>query len=119
MSGADAVDSWYSEVKDYKFSKPGFQSNTGHFTQVVWKESREFGIGKTKSPDGKLFVVGRYRPAGNVLRHFQDNVLPKVLCLCDSSALVQPLKGWTIRKVRGEGEGEGEGEGGGGVGGAG
>ena len=25
---------FYGEVKDYDFSKPGFSSNTGHFTQV-------------------------------------------------------------------------------------
>lgn len=78
VGGEDAVDSWYGEVKNYNYGRPGFQSNTGHFTQVVWNDSREFGIGKAKSRDGKLFVVGRYRPAGNNLRYFSDNVFPKV-----------------------------------------
>lgn len=77
IDGSDAVNSWYSEVKDYNFSKPGFQSNTGHFTQVVWKESRELGIGRAKSADGKMFVVGRYNPAGNNIRAgFKENVFP-------------------------------------------
>lgn len=77
-TGKEAVDSWYSEIKDYNFSSPGFTSNTGHFTQVVWKNSTELGLGM--ATDGKtVFVVGQYRPAGNVntTEHFQKNVLPK------------------------------------------
>lgn len=76
IDGSDPVNSWYSEVKDYNFSKSGWQTNTGHFTQVVWKGSKELGIGKAKSADGKVFVVGRYRPAGNNMRAFKENVLP-------------------------------------------
>jgi len=76
INGSDPVNSWYSEVKNYDFSKSGYQSNTGHFTQVVWKGSKELGIGKAKSADGKVFVVGRYRPAGNNMRAFKENVLP-------------------------------------------
>ena len=34
LTGESATDSWYSEIKDYKFNKPGFNSKTGHFTQV-------------------------------------------------------------------------------------
>lgn len=74
IDGSDPVNSWYSEVKDYNFSKSGYQTNTGHFTQVVWKGSKELGIGKAKSADGKVFVVGRYRPAGNNMRTFKENV---------------------------------------------
>ncbi|MGH0158475.1 UNVERIFIED_CONTAM: hypothetical protein FKN15_058117, partial [Acipenser sinensis] len=78
VSGKDAVGSWYSEIKDYDFSKPGFGFNTGHFTQVVWKSSTEVGVGK--ATDGKMtFVVGRYSPPGNISNpgYFQENVLPK------------------------------------------
>uniref|UniRef100_A0A3P8T9Z9 Im:7150988 n=1 Tax=Amphiprion percula TaxID=161767 RepID=A0A3P8T9Z9_AMPPE len=77
--GKEAVDSWYSEIKDYDWSKPGFQSNTGHFTQVVWKSSTELGVGM--ATDGNLlFVVGQYRPAGNISNegYFQKNVDPKI-----------------------------------------
>ena len=74
-AGEEATNMWYSEVKDYRFNKPGFQGNTGHFTQVVWKESQELGMGKAQTADGRLtFVVGRYKPAGNLLNHFQENV---------------------------------------------
>ncbi|XP_016329445.1 Golgi-associated plant pathogenesis-related protein 1 [Sinocyclocheilus anshuiensis] len=76
--GKEAVDSWYSEIKDYNFSSPGFQSSTGHFTQVVWKSSTELGVGL--ATDGNtVFVVGQYKPAGNInsAGYFEKNVLPK------------------------------------------
>ncbi len=31
-SGYEAVESWYSEIKDYNFSRPGFSSKTGEST---------------------------------------------------------------------------------------
>lgn len=34
LTGQKTVDMWYEEVKDYNFSRPGFSSKTGHFTQV-------------------------------------------------------------------------------------
>lgn len=43
-----AVQAWYDEIKNYNFKKPGFSSNTGHFTQVVWKTSKELGVGIVK-----------------------------------------------------------------------
>uniref|UniRef100_A0A8D0AEU2 SCP domain-containing protein n=1 Tax=Sander lucioperca TaxID=283035 RepID=A0A8D0AEU2_SANLU len=78
LTGKEAVDSWYSEIKNYNWSRPGFSSNTGHFTQVVWKDSKELGVGM--ATDGhKVFVVGQYRPAGNMnmAGFFEKNVLPK------------------------------------------
>uniref|UniRef100_A0A4W5RB06 GLI pathogenesis-related 2 n=2 Tax=Hucho hucho TaxID=62062 RepID=A0A4W5RB06_9TELE len=75
--GKDAVDSWYSEIKDYHFNKPGFSSGTGHFTQVVWKDCSEVGVGL--ATDGQTnFVVGQYHPAGNMCNadYFEKNVLP-------------------------------------------
>lgn len=77
LNGIDAVDSWYSEIKDYRFDKAGFSSGTGHFTQVVWRDSQQLGLGV--ATDGKtVFVVGQYHPAGNVNNagFFQRNVLP-------------------------------------------
>ncbi|XP_072570796.1 uncharacterized protein [Paramormyrops kingsleyae] len=78
VSGKDAVESWYSEIKDYNFSKPGYQKKTGHFTQVVWKDSQEMGIGMATDGKGKVFVVAQYRPAGNITNagYYERNVLP-------------------------------------------
>ncbi|XP_040899179.1 Golgi-associated plant pathogenesis-related protein 1-like isoform X2 [Toxotes jaculatrix] len=78
LTGKEAVDAWYSEIKDYDWKNPGFTGTTGHFTQVVWKESTELGVGL--ATNGKrAFVVGQYRPAGNMAMpgYFEKNVLPK------------------------------------------
>ena len=50
---------------------------TGHFTQVVWKSSKELGIGKaTGTHDGVpcTYIVARYRPPGNYQGKFQTEV---------------------------------------------
>lgn len=77
LTGKEAVESWYSEIKDYNWSRPGFSNSTGHFTQVVWKESTKLGVG-VATDGNKAFVVGQYRPAGNmnVKEYFEKNVLP-------------------------------------------
>lgn len=49
----------------------------GHFTQVVWKDSVELGVGMATNGN-KVFVVGQYRPAGNIntKEYFEKNVGP-------------------------------------------
>ena len=43
--GTKPVDAWYDEIKDYDFAKSEFTSGTGHFTQVVWKNTKQVGCG--------------------------------------------------------------------------
>ncbi|XP_042343462.1 Golgi-associated plant pathogenesis-related protein 1-like [Plectropomus leopardus] len=77
LTGKEAVDDWYNEIKDYNWSSPGYSGNTGHFTQVLWKGSTELGVGM--ATDGhNVYVVGQYRPAGNTRgsENFAENVLP-------------------------------------------
>lgn len=76
LTGAEAVDSWYSEIKDHVFGREPSSLKSGHFTQVVWKESRELGVAQAKSKTGKLIVVANYDPAGNMMGSFAPNVPP-------------------------------------------
>ncbi|XP_028412406.1 mucin-4-like [Dendronephthya gigantea] len=69
-----AVDNWYDEIGMYNFDNPGFSSETGHFTQVVWKASKEVGVAEVVTSTNKRFIVGRYSPPGNVRGQFQANV---------------------------------------------
>ncbi|KFO35388.1 Golgi-associated plant pathogenesis-related protein 1 [Fukomys damarensis] len=78
QTGKEVADRWYSEIKDYNFQQPGFTSGTGHFTALVWKNTKKMGVGKASASDGSSFVVARYFPAGNVVNQgfFEENVLP-------------------------------------------
>ena len=80
--GNESVTNWYNEVSAYNYSNPGFSSQTGHFTQVVWKNSTQLGCGAAKGVktlNGRqynaFYVVCHYAPAGNVTGQFPENVL--------------------------------------------
>ncbi|PWN27972.1 PR-1-like protein, partial [Jaminaea rosea] len=42
-SSADLFQLWYDEGKGYDYSTTTFNSATGHFTQLVWKNSKQLG----------------------------------------------------------------------------
>jgi uncharacterized protein YkwD len=64
INGETPTNMWYNEISSYNFNNPGFSSGTGHFTQVVWKNSKEFGIG-LYCQNNKCFMTGNYYPGGN------------------------------------------------------
>ena len=74
ITGKMMTDDWYNEVQQYNFSRPGFTSGTGHFTQVVWKGSKQVGFGYAQARDGYYYGVANYYPAGNFIGEFEDNV---------------------------------------------
>ena len=59
--------------KKKQFSRFAFQI-LGHFTQVVWKNSKNLGIAKARSSSGKIIVVANYEPAGNFIGQYVQNV---------------------------------------------
>lgn len=97
VTGGEIVDRWYAEVDNYDFRSPGFKSGTGHFTQIVWQESTELGVGKAKGSNGKIIVVARYRPPGNVINHFQNNVKPKLGSVVNSSSRERDSRDYSTR----------------------
>jgi len=71
---------WYEEVCNpgYNFDNGQFSMPTGHFSQVIWKDTKQLGIGKAISiREGIrcLYVVARYKPPGNYQGEFEKNVL--------------------------------------------
>ena len=74
ISGKMMTDDWYNEVKQYNFNNPGYISGTGHFTQIVWKGSKQVGFGYAQARDGYYYGVANYYPAGNFIGEFEDNV---------------------------------------------
>ncbi len=75
LSG-DFVQMWYDEIKDYNFNNPGFSMGTGHFTQVVWKNTSKVGCAPATCNNGTLLVCN-YSPPGNYIDQFKQEVLPK------------------------------------------
>lgn len=78
VGGREPVDNWYHEMSQHVFHKEPTTLKTGHFTQVVWRESRELGVGMAKNRSGEVFIVANYDPPGNFIGSFEKNVLPIV-----------------------------------------
>ena len=70
----------YDENRYYNYRTGSGNGKTiGHFTQVVWKGSTKFGIGKAYGTRNNghwkcTWVVARYAAAGNVRGQYPDNV---------------------------------------------
>eukprot|EP01024_Parvocaulis_polyphysoides_P047785 TRINITY_DN4531_c0_g1_i1.p2 TRINITY_DN4531_c0_g1~~TRINITY_DN4531_c0_g1_i1.p2 ORF type:complete len:253 (-),score=45.28 TRINITY_DN4531_c0_g1_i1:2598-3356(-) len=62
-----------NEITKYDFNNPDFSFETGHFTQVVWRNSEEVGCA-TKNCGSFALVVCHYEPKGNVLGRFGQQV---------------------------------------------
>jgi hypothetical protein len=43
------------EIVLYDFTKPGYSSATGHFTQIVWKGTTKIGCAAASCADGTIF----------------------------------------------------------------
>ena len=70
----EIFEKWYNEKNSYDFSLNKFQKGTGHFTQIVWKETKEIGIGLEKDDKNNICCVALYYPGGNVIGEFSSNV---------------------------------------------
>ncbi|KAK0415086.1 hypothetical protein QR680_011763 [Steinernema hermaphroditum] len=74
----DAPTSWWSELaekgvgqysSDYTMTPDVFNAGTGHYTQMAWGATTEFGCGiaQCTEPDSMTFVVCNYRIQGNMM----------------------------------------------------
>jgi hypothetical protein len=75
MTSAEVAAMWHDELGEYDFDAPGFSMRTGHFTQLVWRETARLGCGVSQCGGGELWVCN-YDPPGNVERAYRDNVKP-------------------------------------------
>lgn len=84
---ASAIDAWGNERDMYDFgASVGFSKETGHFTQLVWKETESMGCAavdcKGKNDLKGHIVVCEYWPPGNMVgegnKYFRKNVEAKV-----------------------------------------
>ena len=87
-----SVDNWYNEYTAYDFSKPGFSTETGHFTCLVWKSSLLVGMGiSINTSNNSVIVTLNTSPPGNYTGEFEANVLPSVTITLPLPPLLPPV----------------------------
>ncbi|MDV6290912.1 CAP domain-containing protein [Streptomyces sp. UP1A-1] len=77
----EAVRLWYEQrwTGGYDWDRPGYAPDTASFTQVVWKATDTLGCGRAAARRNaedayQTYIVCSYRPAGNVVGRFAENV---------------------------------------------
>lgn len=45
ITGDTCVKAWYIEIRKYNANKPVYNQATRNFTQLIWKDTKELGIG--------------------------------------------------------------------------
>lgn len=58
-----AVQAWYDEVAAYNFASCGFSGATGHFTQLVWRDTVKVGCAVNKACAMPTYIC-QYSPPG-------------------------------------------------------
>ncbi|KAI1743238.1 CAP domain-containing protein [Xylaria scruposa] len=69
-----SIEAWGDEREKYDFGKPGFSEQTGHFTQLVWKNTTDVGCGRKLCGERGWYLACEYWPRGNVVGAFKDQV---------------------------------------------
>ncbi|XP_066927047.1 uncharacterized protein [Clytia hemisphaerica] len=58
---SEAVYAWYSEIRNFEWSNPRYSSAIGHFYQLVYKDTKYFGVGIACAENvEESFIVARY-----------------------------------------------------------
>ena len=68
-SAKDASKAWYDEIS--QFTNVILNENnwydTGHYSQMVWHNTTQLGIGSAKCANGNYIIVANYDPSGNYM----------------------------------------------------
>ncbi|KAM5353976.1 hypothetical protein ACJ41O_000626 [Fusarium nematophilum] len=70
-----SVEAWGDERDEYDFGDAEFSKETGHFTQLVWRDTTAVGCGRKLCGERGWYLVCEYWPRGNVEGQFEDQVL--------------------------------------------
>ncbi|KAK5123968.1 hypothetical protein LTR85_002165 [Meristemomyces frigidus] len=79
-SPALGIDAWANEEKKYNYAKPKFSESTGHYTQLVWKNTTTVGCAAVQCSNDASngangwYLVCEYTPRGNVAGQYREEV---------------------------------------------
>lgn len=73
-SARAAVEAWGDEGEAYNYENPGFSEKTGHFSQLVWKDTTDVGCGRRLCGERGWYLACEYWPPGNVIGAFGGEV---------------------------------------------
>jgi pathogenesis-related protein 1 len=71
-SALDASNSWYEEKQLYSYEKVSDTNfhDVGHYTQMIWRNTTQVGVGVAKCSDGSYIYVANYYPQGNYIGEY-------------------------------------------------
>ena len=79
-TGIEVADNWYSEIEYYDYNGDKIEEKTSHFTQMVWKNTKQIGcavaVGPSDDSSNNYYIGCDYLPAGNILGQYSKNVSP-------------------------------------------
>ncbi|KAK9690542.1 hypothetical protein RND81_09G136200 [Saponaria officinalis] len=69
LSPAEAIDLWVGEKPyyDYKTNSCAEGQMCGHYTQVIWRNTKSIGCASAKCQNGGTFITCNYYPPGNYI----------------------------------------------------
>ena len=63
---AEVVGDWASEARDYRYRSNTCRGVCGHYTQIIWSDTREVGCGVARDAGREVWVCN-YNPPGNYI----------------------------------------------------
>ncbi|GJN24434.1 hypothetical protein PR202_gb12172 [Eleusine coracana subsp. coracana] len=68
-SARDAVKSWVDEKQYYNYGSNSCAEGKecGHYTQVVWRNTKTIGCARNICNNGGIFIICSYNPPGNFI----------------------------------------------------
>jgi pathogenesis-related protein 1 len=62
----EVLKAWVSEKANYRYDSNSCSARCGHYTQVIWRDTREVGCGVARDSRREVWVCN-YDPPGNVV----------------------------------------------------
>lgn len=88
---------WGDEREEYDFNNPGFSEVTGHFTQLVWKDTATVGCARRLCGTRAWYLVCEYWPRGNIIGEFAEEVGRRVNGKIDKAPGNNGMWSWAAR----------------------